>query len=277
MITKARPQPMTQEPIVKCMTVDPDQALRWLETANTNNRKVSNTYVQRLARDMTDGKWRLTHAGIAFGPDGTLLDGQHRLWAVVEADIPVEMHVWFNIDPDAMMTIDCGKTRSMADILNIAGENGDVTTRRLATLRGMLGGFGNPPVLSPAETSQALLLHHDAIEFALSRLPGVESARRISTAVTRAVVGRACYSVDRKMLKDFCHKLTTGIVTSSEEGVIVLLRQYLQAQRGNSYSERMQRYGKVERALSIWLKGEAVSRLYAATEEQFPLPDEVKD
>lgn len=277
MITPTMPHARKGDPIVKRMRVRPDQALQWLETANTNNRKVSSTHVQRLARDMADGKWRLTHAGIAFGPEGTLLDGQHRLWAVVEADIPVEMHVWFNIDPESMMTIDCGKTRSMADILNIAGENGEVTSYRLATLRAVLGGFSNPPVLSPAETSQALLLHHDALAFALSHLPMVESARRISTAVTRAVIARAFYSVDRAMLKDFCYKLTTGIVTSVDEGVIVLLRQYLQAQRGASYSERMQRYGKVERALSVWLKGETLSRLYAATGEQFPLPDEVTD
>ena len=90
------------------------------------------------------------------------------------------------------------------------------------------------------------------------------------------MIARAFYSVDHTMLKDFCRKLTSGIVTSSGEGVIVLLRQHLQTNRGSSYSVRLQRYGKVEKALSAWLKGENPSRIYPASVEQFPLPEEVK-
>ena len=79
MITTQQPQTTKNVPTVERINITPDMALRWLETTNTNNRKVSEKHVHRLARDMTDGKWRLTHVGIAFDPNGTLLDGQHRL------------------------------------------------------------------------------------------------------------------------------------------------------------------------------------------------------
>lgn len=263
-------------PVVERILITPDQAMEWLEKTNTNNRKVSDKHVQRLARDMTEGKWVLTHAGIAFDPEGTLLDGQHRLWAICFSGVAVEMFVWRNVEPQSMMAIDCGKTRSLADILNIAGENGDVSKNHLATLRAMLGGFVNPPVLSPSEASEALRRHHDAIRFAVANLPTVTSARGVNTAITRAVVARTYYSVDRAMLKDFCRKLTTGIVTSGDEGIVVLLRQHLQENRGSSYSQRMLRYGKVQRVLSAWLKAENPSRIYPASIEQFPLPEEVK-
>jgi len=266
----------TSEPTVERMVIDPDQALKWLETVNTNNRKVSDVHVRRFSRDMTEGKWRLKHEAIAFDSDGTLIDGQHRLWAIVESGVSVETFVWHNVDPASMIVIGGGKTRSMADILNIAGENGDVGHHRLAALRAMLGGFGNPPLLSSSETSEALRRHHDAIEFALAQLPTVVSARGVNTATTRAVVARSYYSVDHTTLKDFCRKLTTGIVTSADEGMVVLLRQHLQENRGSSYSQRMQRYGKVQRALSAWLKGENPTRLYPASGEQFPLPEEVR-
>jgi len=263
-------------PVVERMVITPDQALEWLEKTNTNNRKVSDKHVQRLARDMTDGKWVLTHAGIAFDPEGTLLDGQHRLWAICFSGVAIEMFVWRNVEPQSMMAIDSGKARSLADILNIAGENGDVSKNHLATLRAMLSGFGNPPVLSPSEASETLRRHHEAIAFAVANLPTVTSARGVNTAITRAVVARAYYSVDRAMLKNFCRKLTTGIVTSGDEGIVVLLRQHLQENRGGSYSQRMLRYGKVQRVLSAWLKGENPSRIYPASAEQFPLPEEVK-
>lgn len=263
-------------PACERVLVTPEQAMEWLEKTNTNNRKVSEKHVERLARDMTEGKWVLTHSGIAFDPEGTLLDGQHRLWAICMSGVSVEMFIWRNVEPQSMMAIDCGKTRSMADILNIAGENGDVSKNHLAALRGMLGGFGNPPMLSPSETSKALLRHHDAIAFAVANLPTVTSARGVNTATTRAVVARAYYSVDRALLKDFCRKLTTGIVTSGDEGIVVLLRQHLQENRGSSFSHRVQRYGKVQRVLSAWLKGENPSRIYPASTEQFPLPEEVQ-
>lgn len=263
-------------PTVELILITPDQAMEWLEQTNTNNRKLSQKHVDRLARDMTDGKWVLTHSGIAFGPDGTLLDGQHRLWAICISGISVEMFVWRGVEPQSMMAIDAGKSRSLADILNIAGENGDVSKNDLATLRAMLGGFGNPPILSPSEASEAMRRHHDAIAFAVANLPTVTSARGVNTAITRAVVARAYYSVDRGMLKDFCRKLTTGIVTSGDEGIVVLLRQHLQENRGGSYSLRVQRYGKVQRVLGAWLKGENPSRIYPASVEMFPLPEEVK-
>lgn len=263
-------------PTVERMLIDPDQAMAWLETTNTNNRKFSEKHVHRLARDMADGKWRLTHEGIAFDPNGRLLDGQHRLWAIVVAGVAVEMFVWRNIDPDSMMAIDCGKTRSMSDILNIAGENGQVHNGKLAALRAMLAGFGSPQTLSPAEVSRLLKKHEDAVSFAVRYLPQVGSARGVNNAATRGVVARAYYSVDHETLKDFCKKLTSGIVTSAQESIIVLLRQHLLENRGASYSERMQRYGKVQRALWAWLKGESPSRLYAASSEFFPLPEEVQ-
>jgi len=263
-------------PTVERALITPDQAMEWLEQTNTNNRKMSQKHVDRLARDMTDGKWVLTHSGIAFGPDGTLLDGQHRLWAICMSGISVEMFVWRDVEPQSMMAIDSGKSRSLADILNIAGENGDVSKNDLATLRAMLGGFSNPPILSPSEASEAMRRHHDAIAFAVANLPTVTSARGVNTAITRAVVARAYYSVDRAMLKDFCRKLTTGIVTSGDEGIVVLLRQHLQENRGGSYSLRVQRYGKVQRVLGAWLKGENPSRIYPASVEMFPLPEEVK-
>ena len=64
------------------MEVGPDLAARWLD-GNTHNRPLKQTLVDRFVRDMQAGRWRLTHQGIAFDADGMLIDGQHRLWAIV--------------------------------------------------------------------------------------------------------------------------------------------------------------------------------------------------
>lgn len=77
---------------VRVETITPEIAKTYL-TRNVNNRKPSNKTVSIYAREMKMGKWQLTHQGLAFDENGDLLDGQHRLWAVVEADVPVQMIV----------------------------------------------------------------------------------------------------------------------------------------------------------------------------------------
>lgn len=83
------------------------------------------TYVQRrserFAHDMRNGNWRVTHQPIAISPDGAVLDGQHRLHAVILADATVTMLVAYDIDPTTFAVIDTGTSRGTHDALKIAG------------------------------------------------------------------------------------------------------------------------------------------------------------
>lgn len=72
--------------------VTPALAKQWLEK-NTNNRNVNFAKVKKMAKDMREGHWDTTHQGIAIATDGTLVDGQHRLMAVVESGVTVRMNV----------------------------------------------------------------------------------------------------------------------------------------------------------------------------------------
>jgi hypothetical protein len=65
--------------------------------------------VRSLAEAMRRGDWIVTHQGIAFDIHGVLVDGQHRLAAVVEAEVPVEMTVFTDVEPDTFDVLDTGK------------------------------------------------------------------------------------------------------------------------------------------------------------------------
>ncbi len=256
------------------MTVTPKKALHWLETANLRNRPVSQTHINNLARDMKNGNWNISHEGIAFDPLGILLDGQHRLWAVVEADQPVEMPVMFNVPSKALMIINRGKTRSVVDVLRLGNKDGYVTSHHTSTLRSMLGGLSCPPSLTAQETSEQLALHREAIDFAIRHLSSC-NCRGICNATTRAVIARAWYSADHEALIRFCELLTSGIISNIPSAtVLVSLRQYLMTQKGSSSAARREKYGRTARALKAFLKGESISKLIPATKELFPLPEE---
>ena len=76
-----RANPMKTEVVL----VTPLLAKKWLER-NTDNRDIRPSVVTGLAESITRGEWVLSHQGIAFAKSGRLLDGQHRLLAIVEAN-----------------------------------------------------------------------------------------------------------------------------------------------------------------------------------------------
>jgi hypothetical protein len=101
-------------------TVTPDIARAWLDQ-NAKNRKPTMAHIKAMARDMKNGKWRLTGDAIRFSVSGNLIDGQHRLMACIEAGTPFTTIVLYGLPDDAQQFIDLGKSRSAADYLSMDG------------------------------------------------------------------------------------------------------------------------------------------------------------
>lgn len=99
--------------------ITPEQAKTMLAW-NKNNRSLKSTLVERLARDMQAGQWQYTGEPIIFSND-RLLDGQHRLHACVDANLPFVSNVTFGVDDAAWSYIDCGVARSPGDVFKMHG------------------------------------------------------------------------------------------------------------------------------------------------------------
>lgn len=98
--------------------ITPAEAARWLKK-NKNNRPIRKERVHAYAADMKHGNWNLNTDPISFDSDGNLLNGQHRLSAVIEADATIQMLVAKNVDPQTVF--DQGATRSIKDTLSYQG------------------------------------------------------------------------------------------------------------------------------------------------------------
>lgn len=101
------------------MTITPAMAETWLGR-NTRNRHIRPVTVQIYARDMAEGSWQYTGESIKFDTEGRLLDGQHRLRAIIEANVPVDMEVIEDLNPDAQDVLDTGLKRTFADMLRMS-------------------------------------------------------------------------------------------------------------------------------------------------------------
>lgn len=106
---------------VELVDVTPELAHEWLGY-NTHNRRLRARVVNAYAADIANGDWRWNGESIKFAVDGTLLDGQHRLAAVIEADRDVQMLVIRGLPNETQETMDGGAKRKFSDVLNLRGE-----------------------------------------------------------------------------------------------------------------------------------------------------------
>lgn len=101
-------------------TLTPELAEKLLQ-GNTGNRKLDKAKVAQWTREIEHLRWRLTNETIAIAKDGRVVDGQHRLHAVVKAQKPIRVVICWDADPDTFGVINIGKVRTGNDIWGIAG------------------------------------------------------------------------------------------------------------------------------------------------------------
>jgi hypothetical protein len=122
-------------------TIGPVEATEMLKH-NKSNRRVREWWVNELASIMRRGEFMATHQGIAFDSKGNLQDGQHRLMAIIRANIAVPLQVTYGVSPSAFYALDRGVKRDMSDAL---GFDRRVIDPCLFALRAAIGGRPTPP------------------------------------------------------------------------------------------------------------------------------------
>lgn len=115
---------------VELLDVTPETAQKWLDT-NTHNRPLRWRRALSYELAMKKGEWILTPDYIAFSkpwldPDNqvhhpeTLIEGQHRLRAIIDSGVTVPMTIWRGCEPEEMRVIGQGAERTNGDILAIS-------------------------------------------------------------------------------------------------------------------------------------------------------------
>lgn len=98
--------------------VTPELAKKWLAT-NEDNRKVSQEWVKKLARDMSNDDFPNVGETLKFDTNGHLIDGQHRLHAVALSGKTIEFFVVEGIERDNRYRMDKVRVRKVSDELTM--------------------------------------------------------------------------------------------------------------------------------------------------------------
>lgn len=103
---------------VRIENITPQRAKELLAT-NTANRKLDTKAVNMIANAIKDGRFLTTNNGIGVDKNGILTDGQHRLTAIIRANIPANIAVFTGLEPKTRILIDTGKKRTLSNQLQI--------------------------------------------------------------------------------------------------------------------------------------------------------------
>lgn len=103
---------------VEIRTIKPAEAGALLENMIEGQRSIRETHIHRLAEDMRLGRYRLSPDAITICM-GKLANGQHRLTAVMRSGLPQKFVVMQTDDPALYEVLDCGKGRTVGDVLSI--------------------------------------------------------------------------------------------------------------------------------------------------------------
>ena len=252
---------------------------------NTHNRNLRSRTVAAYAADMEAGNWDWNGESIKFAADGTLLDGQHRLAAIIACGKPTHMLVIRGLPNSCQDNIDGGIKRTFADVLKLHGEPNYTTLA--AICRGVyqwdsgirkFGGAGTKAV-----THTQLLATLEKYPELRDSIAIVESAR--SGAMLPSTVGGPLWwrfsQIDPTDADNFFQQLASGADLPSGSPVLVL-RRILFANRENKNAKGTTRGNTVLAAIvcKAWNKyrqGESVQSLSwrpgGANPEKFPEPE----
>jgi hypothetical protein len=259
--------------------ISPAKAAEMLD-ANTTNRPLSRTVVRGFAEAMSRGDWMVTHQGIAFDVNGVLVDGQHRLAAIVEADVPVEMMVFTEVDEGTFDVLDTGKRRNAADVLAIEGEK---SATMLAAMVRTVWLYENRPDLNWSGGAAAVTNHQ--IVQTLEQHPKLRDYVAVgeqvaaATGMIKSAAGAASYLTSRVTRRAEHDQWLEGIIDGAGLGkadprlqfrrvmFAMARRQAGVVQRRRDNREHVALYLK---AFNAWRNHEQLTALRFTSREEMP-------
>lgn len=111
---------MKTSPYTQTEMIDPQTAQSYL-TRNIGNRKINDKVVGLYTRLMRDGKWILSNYSIVFSDTNILLNGQHRLTAVIKSGVTCPFSVQRGVPEMNKKYMDNGHLRTAANALELDG------------------------------------------------------------------------------------------------------------------------------------------------------------
>lgn len=257
---------------LRVMDVTPELAKLWLDETDTPNRNVSWTQVGTYSRLMKAGKWRPAGDPIRRDASGNVLDGRHRLWAIIDSGVTLTQVVLDGATLEDQDVYDSGRPRRPSQQLAMRGHWKN-STQVAAVVRvvvqwhtGTL--IGNSYRPSTIEVMEFADRYRSRLEESVKH--GINVGR--ATGLSKALVGAFAFTAYDKAaehpekvsvakINEFLDLLASGVGLERDNPILVLRNQSMNQKRRNiREGEPMELY-RIIATWKAWLKGRRYSKL----------------
>ena len=251
------------------VNVTPKLAREWL-SRNIFNRPINQDLVQMYVQQIENDLWRLTHQGCGFTTFGSLLDGQHRLTAIIITGKTLPMRVTINQPEENFEFIDNGRNRSNLETMRMGQRDQTLNSAHSNVLKAFLAGRSCKTTnqWSSAELNIAYDRYKKPVEFVVDLFHGNKD-KWISTPTVLGVISRAfCYTTAER-IREFVLLLTNSTEPQTES--ITVLREFLRNCRDHRENTKREIYRQVQMVLYTFIYGDERKTYSISTPDLFPL------
>lgn len=268
-------EPDPRKPSSAIIYIDPAMALRMLEK-NVHNRNENPRIVKIYSRDMSAGRWALNGDAIKFATDGSLLDGQHRLLAIVDSGVTVPMFVVRGLPRETQVTMDRGMKRTAGQALVLAGVTSHPNILA-ATARIVRAIFAGAQYVEQFDATTSEIMQ------TVRELPELAEAVEFTSTLYRSIdcthtVAAYCFfrlaAIDRAAAEKFFTSAAKGTDLSEGDPILALIRAFRTASRERRTVTRTAAISAIFRAWNHWRAGNQLQLLrILSKQERLTIPE----
>ncbi len=264
--------------MAEVQTLNPEVAKSWLER-NTKNRPINLKHVAHLAKVMKRGEWKCNGEAIKISEDNVLLDGQHRLLAILDSGATIQSLVVYGLSQDVFPTMDRPLVRSAAQVLAM---NNCANSSMVSSALNLVGGYDEKTLnktggYSDSSPNRILKLYHQHPEVHQTVSAWDHKVRKImsSRSAWHAAV-YICSRVNKDDADRFFNSVVIGLKTTHGEPMTLnspeyVLRRTLESQRGNRNQINAAIMAIILKAWNAMRIGRPITTLSFRQDELFPI------
>lgn len=253
--------------------IDPTTAAMWLAKKNVLNRPMNQVHVSALAASMTDGSWVANGDTIVFSDDDHLLDGQHRLAAIIKSGVTTTMLIVRGVDQAAFATKDIGRRRTSADALSMVGTKNSVLA---AATMAVLEWYDSGRPTSKAPRGVAPFRAVDLLKVYPDLEASVQIGNRVSEMCRPSSAAAAHYlfaQIDRGLADKFMDGVHTGADLSMLDPQLTLRARLLRIKNSRAILRNTEVLAMFIKAWNAYVTGQKIAKIqFVIGEDQFPIP-----
>lgn len=246
------------------------------------NRKASLTTILYYANQMVRRDWPKTGQPLLFSVNGTLLDGQHRLWACLLSGATFSTYVVMDVPiyPQLFAYIDNCRPRAPAVALQTAGFNGVspiiAAVVRIASEIGdyTVNSTGKHDRLAPIDVVRlAETMPHAQLAARLASSDWEPAVNAIGHKDVIAYLGMRIIDLhDQSVADEFLAEIGDVDAVVPPDSVIAKLRKMVADDRAKqSPMKRHQMLGNLIKAFNAWIAGENLPKRWVlAVNDDYP-------